>query len=137
MTQQARWRDCEGRGHIRLAWAVGGCSLWIGEKMVLREGLAVIGLYRVGERERESERGGRENRIPMTWLYGGKERGLVSFSFKASPEEDDLRLSGPPANHGASSGAQICDRWGIADLRPDSLSTDPPTPRKGERYKER
>ncbi|GFO11310.1 hypothetical protein PoB_003781500 [Plakobranchus ocellatus] len=45
-----------------------------------------------------------------------------------SPQQGDLRLSGPPSGQGASGGARTCDRRAPADLRADSLATVPPTP---------
>ncbi|GFN98579.1 hypothetical protein PoB_002508500 [Plakobranchus ocellatus] len=46
----------------------------------------------------------------------------------ASPQQGDLRLSGPPSGQGAGSGARTRDRMVPADLRADSLATVPPTP---------
>ncbi|GFO38156.1 hypothetical protein PoB_006466100 [Plakobranchus ocellatus] len=45
-----------------------------------------------------------------------------------SPQQGDLRLSGPPSGQGAGSGARTRDRKVPADLRADSLATVPPTP---------
>ncbi|GFN73712.1 hypothetical protein PoB_000021800 [Plakobranchus ocellatus] len=47
----------------------------------------------------------------------------------ASPQQDDLSLSGPPSGQGAGSGARTRDRRIPADLRADSLAPVPPTPR--------
>ncbi|GFO01957.1 hypothetical protein PoB_002846200 [Plakobranchus ocellatus] len=47
----------------------------------------------------------------------------------ASPQQRDLRLSGPPSGRGAGDGARIRDRRVPGDLRTDSLATVPPTPR--------
>ncbi|GFO19931.1 hypothetical protein PoB_004643600 [Plakobranchus ocellatus] len=47
---------------------------------------------------------------------------------KASPQQGDLRLSGPPSGQGTGGGARTRDRRGPADLRTDSLATVPPTP---------
>ncbi|GFN92265.1 hypothetical protein PoB_001877100 [Plakobranchus ocellatus] len=38
----------------------------------------------------------------------------------ASPQQGDLRLSGPPSGQGAGSGARTRDRMVPADLRADS-----------------
>ncbi|GFN85197.1 hypothetical protein PoB_001170300 [Plakobranchus ocellatus] len=46
----------------------------------------------------------------------------------SSPQQGDLRLSGPPSGQGAGGGAQTRDRRVPADLRADSLATVPPTP---------
>ncbi|GFO50638.1 hypothetical protein PoB_007714300 [Plakobranchus ocellatus] len=46
-----------------------------------------------------------------------------------SPQQGDLRLSGPPSGQGASSGARTRDRRVPADLRADSQATVLPTPR--------
>ncbi|GFN98697.1 hypothetical protein PoB_002520300 [Plakobranchus ocellatus] len=48
----------------------------------------------------------------------------------ASPQQRDLRLTGPPSGQGAGGGARTRDRRFPADLRADSLATVPPTPRK-------
>ncbi|GFO21009.1 hypothetical protein PoB_004751400 [Plakobranchus ocellatus] len=45
-----------------------------------------------------------------------------------SPQQGDLRLSGPSPGQGAGGGARTRDRRVPADLRADSLSTMPPTP---------
>ncbi|GFO07155.1 hypothetical protein PoB_003366000 [Plakobranchus ocellatus] len=47
---------------------------------------------------------------------------------RASPKQDDLRLSGPPSGQGAGGGTRTRDRGVPADLRADSLATVPPTP---------
>ncbi|GFO19201.1 hypothetical protein PoB_004570600 [Plakobranchus ocellatus] len=46
----------------------------------------------------------------------------------ASPQQGDLKLSGPPPGQGASGGARTRDRRVSVDLRTDSLVTVPPTP---------
>ncbi|GFN75546.1 hypothetical protein PoB_000205200 [Plakobranchus ocellatus] len=46
----------------------------------------------------------------------------------ASPQQGDLRLSGPPSGQGAGGGARTRDRRFPAELRADSLATVPPTP---------
>ncbi|GFO30512.1 hypothetical protein PoB_005701700 [Plakobranchus ocellatus] len=45
-----------------------------------------------------------------------------------SPQQGDLRLSGPPSGQGAGVGARTRGRRVPADLRADSLATVPPTP---------
>ncbi|GFO34219.1 hypothetical protein PoB_006072400 [Plakobranchus ocellatus] len=47
---------------------------------------------------------------------------------EASPQQGDLRLSGPPSGQGAGSGARTRDRRVPADLRADSQATVLPTP---------
>ncbi|GFN87679.1 hypothetical protein PoB_001418500 [Plakobranchus ocellatus] len=49
-------------------------------------------------------------------------RGLVRFLYIASPQQGDLRLSGPPSGQSAGSGAQTSDRRVSADLKADSLA---------------
>ncbi|GFO17605.1 hypothetical protein PoB_004411000 [Plakobranchus ocellatus] len=56
----------------------------------------------------------------MVWFF-------VYFN-TASPQQGDLRLSGPPSCQGAGSGAPNRDRKVPADLREDSLATVPRTP---------
>ncbi|GFO45059.1 hypothetical protein PoB_007156400 [Plakobranchus ocellatus] len=46
--------------------------------------------------------------------------------YKASPQQGDLRLLGPPPGRGAHGGAGTRDRRIPACLRADSLSTMPP-----------
>ncbi|GFO18420.1 hypothetical protein PoB_004492500 [Plakobranchus ocellatus] len=43
-------------------------------------------------------------------------------------QQGDLRLKGPPSGRGADGGARARDRRVPADLRADSLTTEPPTP---------
>ncbi|GFN83551.1 hypothetical protein PoB_001005700 [Plakobranchus ocellatus] len=50
------------------------------------------------------------------------------FLYKASPQQGDLRLSGPPSGQDAGGGARTRDRKVPADLRADLLATVPPTP---------
>ncbi|GFO44816.1 hypothetical protein PoB_007132100 [Plakobranchus ocellatus] len=50
------------------------------------------------------------------------------FLFTASPQQGDLRLSGPPSGKGAGGWARTRDRRISADIRADSLATVPPTP---------
>ncbi|GFO11836.1 hypothetical protein PoB_003834100 [Plakobranchus ocellatus] len=45
----------------------------------------------------------------------------------ASPQQGDLRLSGPPSGRGLRGGALTRNRSVLADLRADSLTTVPPT----------
>ncbi|GFO39629.1 hypothetical protein PoB_006613400 [Plakobranchus ocellatus] len=54
------------------------------------------------------------------WIFG--------FLNIASPQQGNLRLSGPPSDQGAGSGARTLDRMVPADLGADSLATMPPTP---------
>ncbi|GFN75126.1 hypothetical protein PoB_000163200 [Plakobranchus ocellatus] len=64
---------------------------------------------------------------------GGAMPHILEFSAKkgwflqvASPQQSDLRLSGPPSNQGTGGGAQTRDRRVPIDLRADSLATVPP-----------
>ncbi|GFN75958.1 hypothetical protein PoB_000246400 [Plakobranchus ocellatus] len=50
------------------------------------------------------------------------------FVYIASPQQGDLRLSGPPSGQGAGGGARTRDRRVNADLRADSQATVPSTP---------
>ncbi|GFO19029.1 hypothetical protein PoB_004553400 [Plakobranchus ocellatus] len=52
----------------------------------------------------------------------------LSFLYMASPQQGDLRLSGPPSGQGAKSGARTRDRRVPADLRADSQATVLPKP---------
>ncbi|GFN76915.1 hypothetical protein PoB_000342100 [Plakobranchus ocellatus] len=52
----------------------------------------------------------------------------ILFVHIASPQQGDLRLSGLPSRLGTSGGARTRDRRVPADLRADSLATEPPTP---------
>ncbi|GFO30006.1 hypothetical protein PoB_005651100 [Plakobranchus ocellatus] len=47
---------------------------------------------------------------------------------KASPQQGDLRLSGPPSGQGDGGGARTRDRRVPANLTADSITTVPPTP---------
>ncbi|GFN91085.1 hypothetical protein PoB_001759100 [Plakobranchus ocellatus] len=62
------------------------------------------------------------------------ERGLVWFLYiaKASPQQDDFRLSGPPSGQRQSAGsrARTRERRIPVEFRAESLSTVPPTPPK-------
>ncbi|GFO38554.1 hypothetical protein PoB_006505900 [Plakobranchus ocellatus] len=55
-------------------------------------------------------------------------RKVFEFLYIASPQQGDLRLSGPPSGQGAGSGARTRDRRVPADLRADSQATVLPTP---------
>ncbi|GFO27848.1 hypothetical protein PoB_005435300 [Plakobranchus ocellatus] len=55
-------------------------------------------------------------------------RGEAWFLYIARPQQRDLRLPGPPSDQGAGGGARTRDRKVPADLRADSLATEPPTP---------
>ncbi|GFO11123.1 hypothetical protein PoB_003762800 [Plakobranchus ocellatus] len=57
---------------------------------------------------------------------------MVWFLYLVSPQQDDLRHSGPPSGQSAGGGARSPDRKIPADLRADSLSTVPPTPSRTE-----
>ncbi|GFO32591.1 hypothetical protein PoB_005909600 [Plakobranchus ocellatus] len=48
----------------------------------------------------------------------------------ANPQQGDLRLLGPPSGQGVDGRARTRDRRVPADLRADSLTTEPPTPLK-------
>ncbi|GFO44631.1 ribonuclease hi [Plakobranchus ocellatus] len=50
------------------------------------------------------------------------------LTLQSSPQQGDLRLSGPPSGQGAGGGARTRDRMVPADLKADSLATVPPTP---------
>ncbi|GFO44451.1 eukaryotic translation initiation factor 3 subunit f [Plakobranchus ocellatus] len=64
--------------------------------------------------------------------------GFFFFLYKASPQQGDLKLSCPPSGQGAGDGARNRDRRVPADLRADTLATEPPTPPRkwGEDKKE-
>ncbi|GFO04983.1 hypothetical protein PoB_003148800 [Plakobranchus ocellatus] len=51
-------------------------------------------------------------------------------SWYVSPQQGDLRLSGPPSGQDARGGARTRDRRIPADLRASSLAFEPPTPQK-------
>ncbi|GFO28272.1 hypothetical protein PoB_005477700 [Plakobranchus ocellatus] len=61
-------------------------------------------------------------------LYKNAQKLADSVEFEASPQQGDLRLSGPPSGQGAGGGTRTRDRRVPADLRADSLATVPPTP---------
>ncbi|GFO20155.1 hypothetical protein PoB_004666000 [Plakobranchus ocellatus] len=56
-------------------------------------------------------------------------RRVSEFLYTASPQQGDLRLSGPPSGQGAGSGARTRDRRVPADLRADlqATATDAPS----------
>ncbi|GFO13259.1 THAP domain containing 9 [Plakobranchus ocellatus] len=62
------------------------------------------------------------------WGCSNRQTKGVWFLYIASPQQGDLRLSGPPSGQGAGGGARTRDRKVPADLRADSLATVPPTP---------
>ncbi|GFO34742.1 hypothetical protein PoB_006124700 [Plakobranchus ocellatus] len=51
--------------------------------------------------------------------------------YDSSPQQGDIRPSSPPSGHGAGGGVRTRDRRGPADLKADSLVTEPPTARDG------
>ncbi|GFO01189.1 hypothetical protein PoB_002769400 [Plakobranchus ocellatus] len=57
-----------------------------------------------------------------------KQEGCDWFLYIASPQQGDLRFSGPLSGQGAGGGARTRDRRVPADLRADSLATEQPTP---------
>ncbi|GFO33427.1 hypothetical protein PoB_005993200 [Plakobranchus ocellatus] len=52
----------------------------------------------------------------------------MGFVYIASPQQGDLRLSGPPSGQGTGGGARTRDRRVPAYLRAGLLATVPPTP---------
>ncbi|GFO36792.1 hypothetical protein PoB_006329700 [Plakobranchus ocellatus] len=46
----------------------------------------------------------------------------------ASPQQDDVRFSGPPSGQGAGGAARFRNRRVSEDIRADSLATEPPMP---------
>ncbi|GFO23376.1 hypothetical protein PoB_004988100 [Plakobranchus ocellatus] len=54
--------------------------------------------------------------------------GELSDISQSSPQQGDLRLSGPPSGQGAGSGARTRDRRVPADLRAHTQATVLPTP---------
>ncbi|GFN89238.1 hypothetical protein PoB_001574400 [Plakobranchus ocellatus] len=85
-------------------------------------------------RKRERKRQKRVTRGRKSSRRGSKK--IASLPLKrlrlagaqVSPQQGDLRLSGPPSGQGAGGEARTCDRRVPADLRADSLATMPPTP---------
>ncbi|GFO19010.1 hypothetical protein PoB_004551500 [Plakobranchus ocellatus] len=60
---------------------------------------------------------------------GGSSGRTVDYQVKGpSPQQGNLRLSGPPSDQGIGGGARTRGRWVPADLRGDSLASLPPTP---------
>ncbi|GFN88872.1 hypothetical protein PoB_001537800 [Plakobranchus ocellatus] len=55
-------------------------------------------------------------------------QGALQGNGSESPQQGDLRLSGPSSGQGAGSGARTRDRRVPADLRADSQATVLPTP---------
>ncbi|GFO16403.1 hypothetical protein PoB_004290800 [Plakobranchus ocellatus] len=53
----------------------------------------------------------------------------VRISCRCGPQQGDLRLSGPLSGQGGGDGARTRVRGVPADLRADSLATEPPNPR--------
>ncbi|GFN76399.1 hypothetical protein PoB_000290500 [Plakobranchus ocellatus] len=69
--------------------------------------------------------------VPLyTVLQPRSKNWQLSFLYIASPQQGDLRLSGPPSGQGAGSGARTRDRKVPADLRADSQATVLPTPQQ-------
>ncbi|GFO05066.1 hypothetical protein PoB_003157100 [Plakobranchus ocellatus] len=72
--------------------------------------------------------------IPQLFSLSVKSSSAVFFfpyvtdTRNKSPQQGDLRLSGPPSGQGASSGARTRDKRVPADLRADSQATVLPTP---------
>ncbi|GFO46627.1 hypothetical protein PoB_007313200 [Plakobranchus ocellatus] len=76
------------------------------------------------------------SRVSLLWSCLGlfsvsaPHNGVAQRSIKtdqSSPQQGDLRLSGPPSGHGADGGARTRERRIPTDLRADSLATMPPT----------
>ncbi|GFN75592.1 hypothetical protein PoB_000209800 [Plakobranchus ocellatus] len=65
--------------------------------------------------------------ISSSLIYHVRQMRSCEFFYIASPQQGDLRLSGPPSGQGAGGGARTRDRRVHADLRADSLATVPPT----------
>ncbi|GFN98619.1 hypothetical protein PoB_002512500 [Plakobranchus ocellatus] len=58
---------------------------------------------------------------------------ILRFLYIANPQQGDLRLLGPPSDQGTGGGARTRDRRVPADLRADSLATEPPTHHKNNK----
>ncbi|GFO21090.1 hypothetical protein PoB_004759500 [Plakobranchus ocellatus] len=73
-----------------------------------------------------------QDRRPKRWQTLPRPPALMPASCGGlealSPQQGDLRLSGPPSGQGAGGGARASDRGVPADLRADSLATVPPMP---------
>ncbi|GFO49329.1 hypothetical protein PoB_007583400 [Plakobranchus ocellatus] len=95
---------------------------------VLRNNKPLVWTYDAQAKPLKTEKVGGVKITVRKLLVGGGGR----FLYKASPQRDDVRLSGPPSGQGAGGGARTCDRWIPADLTADSLATVPPTPRVSE-----
>ncbi|GFN75286.1 hypothetical protein PoB_000179200 [Plakobranchus ocellatus] len=62
------------------------------------------------------------HRFNQRRIFAPVEVWLVGCLHMASPQQDDLRLSGPLSGQGAGSGALTCGRRVPADLREHSLT---------------
>ncbi|GFO16600.1 hypothetical protein PoB_004310500 [Plakobranchus ocellatus] len=71
---------------------------------------------------------------PEKWFYD-ELRAQDRFVYIASPQQGDLRLSGPPSGLGAGGGVRTCDRRVSADLKAHSLATGPPAPPRAQDLK--
>ncbi|GFN81701.1 hypothetical protein PoB_000820700 [Plakobranchus ocellatus] len=60
---------------------------------------------------------------------------LYPYSSEVSPQQGDLRLSGPSTGQGADGGARTSDRGIPANLRAHSLATLPLTPQLAHKRK--
>ncbi|GFN96435.1 hypothetical protein PoB_002294100 [Plakobranchus ocellatus] len=77
----------------------------------------------------------RPERLPFIWDMFRMDHAFALKSTRRtykSPQQGDLRLSGPPSGQGTGSGARTRDRRVPADLRADSQATVLPMPPKGE-----
>ncbi|GFN73564.1 hypothetical protein PoB_000007000 [Plakobranchus ocellatus] len=106
----------------------------------MHQALLQAGLPSKGVKHRLPVRGGTKQRR----VYSGNQCGMLGtpaiaffvpfksqefgFLYIASPQQDDLRLLGPPLDQGTGGGARTRDRRVVADLRMDSLTTVPLTP---------
>ncbi|GFN88252.1 hypothetical protein PoB_001475800 [Plakobranchus ocellatus] len=70
--------------------------------------------------------------LSLLGIYNHLNGQVLGFLYTASPQQGDLRLSGPPSGQGAGSGAQTRDRRVSADLRADSQATVLSTPPNGQ-----
>ncbi|GFO22383.1 hypothetical protein PoB_004888800 [Plakobranchus ocellatus] len=61
-------------------------------------------------------------------MWEGDEKEDYRRACIVSPQQGDLRLSGPPSGQGAGGGAQTRDKGVSADLRAASVATVPPMP---------
>ncbi|GFN83617.1 hypothetical protein PoB_001012300 [Plakobranchus ocellatus] len=74
-----------------------------------------------------------KDRVTIEFKFGEVYSFIIRFGWGlflhiASPQQDDLRLSGPPSNQDGGRGARTRNRRVPADLKADSLSTVPPIP---------